>query len=77
MYHLMRDVGGGGLSGGRKPLAPSVQFAIDLTLCYWESLFKKKDFSVQRFSPWCYLLSENLKASHLSGQIGWLNPVHG
>ena len=53
----------GGLSGGRETFVPSVQFCYEPnTMLYRKVCFKKKDFSVQRFSPWCYLLRWELES---------------
>ena len=60
IYHLMRDVGGGGTVWGQgiwEASVPSVQFCYEpKTMLYRNVCLKKKDFSVQRFSPQCYLL---------------------
>ena len=66
----------GELSGGRvyeKPLYLLFNFAMNLKLCYTETSVKKKRSLVSKdFHHGVIYWSENLKASHLSGQIGWL-----
>ena len=59
--------------GAGKPLYLLFNFAMNLTLCYTgKSVFKKRTLVYKDFHRGVIYWGENLKASHLSGQIGWL-----